>query len=213
MPNWCENDLWVRGVPEEVQRFVTHAASADGESAFDFNRFAQMPEGLESVQAGSVEEVYVAWYGTDAEVVEMLAYPWLAGKANDREELKATLAKKYSDAGKDAAKIANNYRDNVEQYGFKTWLDWAIANWGTKWNAGEVKQPEIRKGGRLAFYRFDTAWSPPLSLVEAASKKFPNVRLTMRFYEAGSGFKGILVCKGGQILKSESSDYDGGRGG
>lgn len=41
MPNWCENDLYVRGRPEELKKFVEFAK---GEEAFDFNKFIPYPE-------------------------------------------------------------------------------------------------------------------------------------------------------------------------
>jgi hypothetical protein len=109
MPNWCANDLWIRGDPENVQKFVKYAASPDSQLAFDFNRFVQMPEGLESVSAGSEELVYNAWYGSDDTVARMLAYRWVVGKASDREGLKALLAKKYPDGEQEAEMIAKRY--------------------------------------------------------------------------------------------------------
>src|SRR5271166_1961692 len=146
MPNWCENDLFVRGDPARVQQFVRYAAAADGTSAFDFNRFVQMPESLE-VSSGSDEMYYDAWYGDDASLAEILTYPWvLEAGVGDREGLKALLTRR----NQDAEKLAQHYRANVEQYGCKTWYDWAVQHWGTKWNAGEVKPPELRKEGRLA---------------------------------------------------------------
>jgi hypothetical protein len=65
----------------------------------------------------------------------------------------------------------------------------------------------------VAFYQFDTAWSPPLPVIQAASNKFLAVRLTLRYYEGGCGFKGILVCKAGQVLRNECGEYRGRRGG
>lgn len=40
-----------------------------------------------------------------------------------------------------------------------TGLDWARANWGTKWNAYKVREVEADEAS-LAL-RFETAWSPP----------------------------------------------------
>ena len=41
MPNYCENDLTVRGPTEVMDAFLKFAA---GESPFDFNRFIPYPE-------------------------------------------------------------------------------------------------------------------------------------------------------------------------
>ena len=44
MPNWCEDDLFVKGGSKETRRFVKYAAG-DG-SPLDFNRFIPYPDGF-----------------------------------------------------------------------------------------------------------------------------------------------------------------------
>jgi hypothetical protein len=46
MPNWCDNDLFVRGPGESVREFL---ALANGDRSFDFNRFEPYPEHFRSL--------------------------------------------------------------------------------------------------------------------------------------------------------------------
>ena len=57
------------------------------------------------------------------------------------------------------------YAKNKAEFGYETWYDWSLDNWGTKWDACEVDVLEQTDNSiRLAF---DTAWSPPIPFFEA----------------------------------------------
>lgn len=64
----------------------------------------------------------------------------------------------------------NIFRGNIgnaerELYGKNNWYDWSIANWGTKWNA---YYSSLDKANNII--EFDTAWSCPLSVLDALAK-------------------------------------------
>lgn len=88
--------------------------------------------------------------------------------------------------------------------------NWCVAHWGTKWGPSGVRASATTRG---AAYRFNTAWAPPLPVVLAMSEKFPSLKFTIKYYEAGNAFKGTLVCKGGAVIERSSESYSGGRGG
>lgn len=50
-------------------------------------------------------------------------------------------------------------------YGANNWYDWNIANWGTKWNA---YYSWLDKASDTIY--FDTAWSSPISVLDALAK-------------------------------------------
>lgn len=60
------------------------------------------------------------------------------------------------------------------------WYTWNVDNWGTKWNGYETEREE----GRLLF---QTAWSHPLPVIHALSKKFPNVEIHVRYADEDLG--------------------------
>ena len=49
------------------------------------------------------------------------------------------------------------------------WYDWSIANWGTKWNAYDIRVQDEWDGGDNCEMEihFDTAWSAPFPIINA----------------------------------------------
>jgi len=79
----------------------------------------------------------------------------------------------------------------------RNWYDWRINNWGTKWNAYDFN--DIEPGS----YGFCTAWSPPIPVIRALSKLFPEVRIEIEYHDEGDEFKGRMVFRNGEVLEEE----------
>ena len=62
-----------------------------------------------------------------------------------------------------------------------SWYDWRVANWGTKWNVTEDTAIEPFDGGLL--YLFNTAWNPPIEVIEVAAKQFPDLAFEISYIE------------------------------
>jgi len=77
---------------------------------------------------------------------------------------------------------------------------WCASNWSTKWNACEVIQEITPRG---VSYAFDTAWSPPYSVVETMSQQFPKLRFILEAREESEGKLPTTRWKGGIIIKGE----------
>ena len=94
---------------------------------------------------------------------------------------------------------------------------WCIANWGTTWPAQLVERcdpvPVSDAGLVELVYHFDTAWSPPIPVIEHAAQLFPALTFELRYFEALDAFNGMLRCSGGEITFDESGPYFGDRGG
>ena len=68
---------------------------------------------------------------------------------------------------------------------------------------------------------FRTAWSPPLPIVDALANRFPDVEISLEYFERGAEFAGGIAyveCKyieNGQARKSKwkTNEYRGIRGG
>jgi len=61
------------------------------------------------------------------------------------------------------------------------WYRWNVDNWGTKWDACNVEK--IYHGVTSLEYTFDTAWSPPLPVLQAMVEQFPDLTFEMRSVE------------------------------
>lgn len=99
------------------------------------------------------------------------------------------------------------YMYNTLLYGYPTWYDWNIQNWGTKWPAYNT---QIVNNDVVTF---DTAWNIPYGILEALSAAYPYDLITDVWIEEG-GTCGISEFHGGEMIGSReylcdwSSVYD-----
>jgi hypothetical protein len=99
-----------------------------------------------------------------------------------------------------------------EETGCRNWYEWRMRRWGSKWGAYEPTIAENATDTR-ADLEFWTAWSPPKPVVNQLSRKFPNLTFTLKYWEGGKCFRGILRVRAGTVLKDARYDYHGPRGG
>ena len=83
------------------------------------------------------------------------------------------------------------------------WYDWNCENWGTKWDASDVKL--IDHGPDHKQYTFSTPWAPPIPVLIALSVQHPNLHLELE-WEEEQGFGGTYVFHNGEA--SETNYYD-----
>ena len=82
-----------------------------------------------------------------------------------------------------------------EKYDVTNWYDWAIKNWGTKWDLNafhDDTQVDYHEDANEVTYRFDTAWSPPQLIHEALVEQYPSVHISWHYDEPGMEFSGYL---------------------
>lgn len=88
------------------------------------------------------------------------------------------------------------------------WYNWNVANWGTKWDAYDVHGTLVHSTSTNTNhlrYRFNTAWSPPVPVVEAMMRMFPELQFSLR-YEDESGWGGSLSGLGDIWTRDEEYD-------
>lgn len=81
------------------------------------------------------------------------------------------------------------YSANQEKYGYTSWYEWNVSNWGTKWDVGraEHEEPVTIDQGSIDI-SFDSAWSPPVGAYEKLSEQ--GFEIVGYYYEPGCGFCG-----------------------
>lgn len=79
-------------------------------------------------------------------------------------------------------------KSNLEKYGYATWYDFCVSEWGTKWDVGGDGMTCDIENGRIST-SFDSAWSPPTNAYE----KLVDLGFSVRayYYEPGMAFAGI----------------------
>lgn len=104
------------------------------------------------------------------------------------EELLHTESAYYPDGDERQAALAAQEAANIEQYGFRNWYDWQVANWGTKWDVGGA-DAEITDG--VLTLSFDSAWSPPVDAYDRLQDLGFDVEAF--YYEPGMAFCGSWI--------------------
>lgn len=95
----------------------------------------------------------------------------------------------------------------VKQYGASNWYDWAIQNWGTKWNAYSHYVPEQHSETEIE-WSFETAWSCPEPVFEQLAAQYPDAKIVIRYADEDLGSNcGILIYKEGELVRSTEEGY------
>lgn len=85
-----------------------------------------------------------------------------------------------------------NYIEPIPAIEKDNWHDWCVTNWGTKWDVSpehiDIFDDED-SGVSTVDTQFDSAWSPPIAIMEKLESMGFDVRLC--YFEPGMGFTGI----------------------
>lgn len=94
--------------------------------------------------------------------------------------------------GTEASFLTDGDDTLVEKYGYSNWYAFSVGEWGTKWDFGG--QIASRSNYELVA-SFDTAWSPPIELMEKLEELGFDVQL--KYFEPGMGFVGEYTTADG----------------
>lgn len=191
-------------MPNHIQNIITadpivikHILNA--EHHVDFNTVIPMPETLKNIiHEGGVEQIIDIVFGVKPDKNELLGHLQMGNRMRSVQECRK-LIDTESDASWDNMMVALN---NMRQYGHWSWYSWAIANWGTKWNAYSTVS---KNDSQVAF---QTAWSPPYGFYKELSKKFPDAAISVETSDEDSGSKCFKIeyKNGEEIFREELRD-------
>jgi hypothetical protein len=83
----------------------------------------------------------------------------------------------------------------------ENWYSKRLDNWGTKWNVSDC---DIKVDDRSITVWFETAWSPPIPIMEALTKKYPALSIKLEYSEGGMCFRGIFEGQNGETIRDDS---------
>lgn len=176
-------------------------------SEFDFNKVIPMPETL-NVESGSRTDAALA-YALSEGFKAVLTVNQIGKYFEDefftsKEDVvirDLTTAKRLIDDNSETSesllKLGKKIISNVDNHGAKTWYQWSIPNWGTKWNAYEITIKENQ-------VTFDTAWNTPVIVLEAWIAKF-KLSCTVKAFDEGHNFWFIKNYKDGELESDRDS--------
>jgi hypothetical protein len=184
MPNHVRNRLIIKAdesLVKKITDFLMGEPEEDGSPChIDFNKITPMPEDLMG-ESGSDGD----WGLAILQRKEHVGRPYKEHK-KQFDELKPERKNKI-------LKLGQKYRDNKKKYGYKTWYDWCVANWGTKWNAYNQEKPAANE------IWFDTAWSCVHRLILKLSQMFPDATFDYTFADEDTGANcGAIILKNGK---------------
>lgn len=214
MPNHVTHRMSISGPAEELSRFRERCITTQTAlneltkkdetwSRLDFNSLIPMPEEIRDSESSSVVSNGLAILGKahlesrsgmfpPFTLEYMMTLPWAVKDGIDTpEKMKAHLLERHPDC---VAK-AERALENLAKYGAMNWYDWAITNWGTKWNS--YRFHETMNEPTHYECKFDTAWSPPQPIFEKIAEEFPALTLRVMAYDEGGGFAYVGSAKDG----------------
>ncbi len=89
----------------------------------------------------------------------------------------------------------------------ENWYESRIENWGTKWDASEVRYNYEVCYNEIGNYEFITAWRPPVPWFNTIVAKYPGLNFELSFSEQGMDFSGVIKGKDGEIYMNDEGCY------
>jgi hypothetical protein len=200
MPNWCGNTITLRAesdkaesAEERLKQILSEIKSEH--SDFDFAKIVPPPIGdPEDARIYRGEPSQHSYVGCDCKSEYVGEAPngvWLVnGKPplKDNAKIDGSFA---SEIGSPVERCPDHLGIKVSEHPL-FWWNWNIANWGTKWGVGgdDVSVSGYNPYDRAIYISFDTAWSPPMRILEQLSAKYPDLIVHIKYAEMGMGFIG-----------------------
>lgn len=205
MPNHVDNILDVRGPQEAVEAFQRKVSSDNPElmnhlrTGFEADvedKKKKLSKGEDRLAKMELDQAISSLKKLDDNVIVLD----FNGTVPMPIEVRNTVAGSNLSDEQQARQDSNR-----KKYGSADWYGWATANWGTKWGAYSVFEVEDIDGGIR--YRFNTAWSAPVTWLEKTSEQFPELEFTNTWKSEGGG-AGRLIVQAGDAYENEMSEHD-----
>ena len=135
MPNHVINLINLKGDKNKITEML-EAIKADefGIGSVDFEKVIPMPESLR-IESGSKTDKGLRAYKDFIEVLTFDGANADMDLLNIPEEKENRFLSMRTDIKRDEWELGRQAFRNEKMYGEPTWYDWAIKNWGTKWNS------------------------------------------------------------------------------
>lgn len=217
MPNWVCNHLTIEGknALEVFRSLLVENEDSDFGYDLDFNKITPMPEEL-NIMSGSITRSCAGLYinamqeGCDAYKKYAALYVQSFGKDLAMSESEQAKAMESALSHKDFETKQPMFRtkadvyaygkralDNYAKHGAKDWYDWCREHWGTKWNACDTQINDVDK----ADVYFNTAWSPPIPVLDTLSKRYPKLTFEYEFADEDTSYHtGDMTIRNGEII-------------
>lgn len=93
----------------------------------------------------------------------------------------------------------------VSPWEHPNWKDWALENWGCKW---DLSARLIKETEDSLTYEFASPWSPPINWILNIAPMFPELLFQLRYKEGGMCFQGTLSAKDYLCINNEEEYHE-----
>jgi len=105
------------------------------------------------------------------------------------EALQIVAGRVGADDNPEQIALQEQTMNNLSVYGYATWYDFCVNEWGTKWDVDAIETIELEGDVDHITFGFDSAWSPPTVAMEYLTEQGFTVKLY--YYEPGMAFAGV----------------------
>ena len=199
MPNHLMSKIHFSGDQNRIDGLLEFIKGDD--TLFDFNKVIPMPESL-NIEASSRTDSglkayrdFITMYTMDGTVEkDLLNIP------KEKEEI---FLKTRPDINLDEWNLGRTAFQNEQKYGSKSWFEFHIQAWGSKWNSYNSEMAEDNT------IEFCTAWTNVKPVVLALSQKFPDIEINYRWADEDIGLNiGDVTFKNGECVDGISFEND-----
>jgi len=111
-----------------------------------------------------------------------------------------------ADDNPDQIALEAQEKANREKYGYATWYDYCVNEWGTKWDVGGGDGYVDEDGANKLTVSFDSAWAPPCNAMEKFMDQ--GFKVTLYYYESGMAFCGVFDENGDDYYELNNMSAD-----
>lgn len=90
------------------------------------------------------------------------------------------------------------------------WFQWRMRNWDVKWDAEPFT---VNITSKSVSGSLSTPWGPPIKIFKTLATRYPEIKIKLKWFEAGMGFQGEMILENGVVVFEEDKEYKGSRGG
>ena len=103
-------------------------------------------------------------------------------------------------------KLEEDTAKNLEVHGYGNWYDFAVNEWGTKWDVGGDGDQARLDGPNHISMNFDSAWAPPVPAMEKFIDQ--GFRVKLIYWESGMCFCGLFDENGDDYYEYSDMSVD-----
>jgi hypothetical protein len=178
MPNWITNRLVGKGNPERIRNFLLLIKTE--RQPLDFHSIIPAPEIIPHA-IKKFSTIGTGWQWQEQYFIDETHRP---------------------------RDLTPEEKKELDAVGYRSWGDWSFANWGTNKNAFDVELDESTVDLGYVVIVFETAWSPPVRILEHLRDMFPDIAFSCEWFTEDESFYEHHPSQSTVIARSETDRID-----